>query len=566
MARRNALCIPAWAVLASLAWPGAAAAAPEVWLASTPECNACAIFDEVAERRHYGESVVYRHNGLDRRLALRRVAKSALSDGILAQLPAGTGPENPYWAIQLTVIVVDGERVLAAGNIAESADPAAMTYPPEVMRPPARPPAGDPSLREGGAYRRFFLEQLNLEYFAAVALGDRLPRPSSPAVDLASSHPVDPGPAAVVLWGSAGRPIENALYLSQRIREIRAEIVSLDIRPLTIFTLYGDGPASDANDTSYQVDGVTRFRRVDLSADLGSSADGLNRVLTGVARTPGNRSLLVQVGHSGPAGSPLWGSLRTFMPDDLARLADTDGGELVMVSGGCHSGMFARSVSCGFFAAHPEVLASGCQRSAAAIEASDDYLRYFFRAAVGRADTDAGGAGADTAGGGRRGGRLPTLAEAHWHAASRLEDHQIAYTTTDAIVDGYYAAHPGELPDALSTAEVAGLARMLTTAEAAALRRMIAPLSPADPVSLTDMVALSRKADALLDSATELSSRERNARTHMPYKLMVPMLARRALYRSLERHDAAFEAASSCEQQTLRTFLERDGGALHAGH
>ena len=56
---------------------------------------------------------------------------------------------------------------------------------------------------------------------------------------------------------------------------------------------------------------------------------------------------------------------------------------MVMVSGACHSGLFAQAVQCGFFAAHPDVVASGCQLSPAALETSDDYLRHFFRAATG---------------------------------------------------------------------------------------------------------------------------------------------------------------------------------------
>ncbi len=107
----------------------------------------------------------------------------------------------------------------------------------------------------------------------------------------------------------------------------------------------------------------------------------MNSVLTGVLRADRARTLLVQVGHSGPVGAPLWGHGLTLMPADLEPLRGA-AGKVVMVSGACNGGMFAKVAQCGFFAAHPDVRASGCQLSPAALETSDDYLRFFFRAAT----------------------------------------------------------------------------------------------------------------------------------------------------------------------------------------
>ena len=107
-----------------------------------------------------------------------------------------------------------------------------------------------------------------------------------------------------------------------------------------------------------------------------------------------------------------------------------------MVSGACNSGMFAKAVQCGFFAAHPDVKASGCQLSPAALETSDDYLRYFFRAATAAGDTA------------KRSRQPATLYDAHWYAATRLENHQLSYTTTDALIDDYFASHADALPAA----------------------------------------------------------------------------------------------------------------------
>ena len=40
-----------------------------------------------------------------------------------------------------------------------------------------------------------------------------------------------------------------------------------------------------------------------------------------------------------------------------------------------------------------------------------------------------------------------TLEEAHWYASTRVEDHQLSYTSVDALVDAYFAGAPNELPD-----------------------------------------------------------------------------------------------------------------------
>src|SRR4029077_5036404 len=142
----------------------------------------------------------------------------------------------------------------------------------------------------------------------------------------------------------------------------------------------------------------------------------------------------------------------------------------------------AKVAQCGFFAAHPDVRASGCQLSPAALERSDDYLRFFFRAATGA--TQAQGPGNARA----RSAPAATLYDAHWYASTRLEDHQLSYTTTDALIDGYFAAHPGDLPPTLTVAEIQLAARGLEGAEAKAVAELTAGLLPETAISLTGYV------------------------------------------------------------------------------
>jgi hypothetical protein len=170
-------------------------------------------------------------------------------------------------------------------------------------------------------------------------------------------------------------------------------------------------------------------------------------------------------------------------------------------------------------------------------------LRHFFRAAAGAGEP-------------AKWGRQPaTLYDAHWYASARLESHQLSYTTTDALIDAYFAAHPDALPASLTVAEIRAAARSMTRSELEAVEALAASLAPETPIPLTGYVEANHAADAKLAEATELSSAARNQITALPYRLMLPLLARRAAYGALRVNDGAFAAAASCERQSLRTFF-----------
>jgi hypothetical protein len=524
----------------------------EIWLARTERCNSCAIYERAAQQRGYGRALRSGRGSAALSIPILSIDKGALAADMLAQLPEHASPKDPNWDVTLTVLVVDAGRVVTAGNIAESADNNELRHSAAVMFPPDAPAENDPALREEDLYAAFFASHWNLEYFADVALGRQPARTPSAPVDLAAPEPAALGPANVVLWGSAATPLANALFVPTRIAEIRSALERANLGALRYVTLFGHGPNVPGNDTSYLVNGTTRFKRADFGpdrgADFGADAVGLNAVLTGVLHAADARTLLVQVGHSGPAGSPLWGHGLTVTPADVEPIARTAAGTMVMVSGACHSGLFAKAVQCGFFAAHPEVVASGCQLSPAVLETSDDYLRHFFRAAAGASEA------------GKRGRQPPTLYDAHWRASIQLEDHQLSYTTTDALIDEYFASRADALPAALTVAEIRTAARTLTRAEIEAVDALTAGIAPETRIDLAGYVEANHAADAKLANARERSSAERNAVTALPYKLVLPQLARRAVYASLGVSDPEFTAAATCERQSLQSFF-RTGAA-----
>jgi hypothetical protein len=530
----------AWVALGSLA---GSARALEVWLASTQSCNSCDVYQRAAQARGYGRALRYADGG-GLTIPILSIDKGVLASDVLSQLPADIGPQSKFWDVTLLVLVVDAGRVLAAGNIAESADNNELRHSHAVMFPPAAPADDDAALRDENLYAAFFASHWNLEYFVDVALGKRPKRAAAPPVNLASPAPAPLGPRNVILWGSAATPLANALFIPTRIVEIRAALEGMSLGGPRFVTLYGHGPGVEGNDTSYIGDGRTLFKRADVHADYAADAAGLNSVLTGVLHAERARTLLVQVGRSGPTGAPLWGHGLTLTPADLEPINRGSGGALIMVSGACNGGQFAKAVQCGFFAAHPDVLASGCQLSPAALESSDDYLRHFFRAATGR-----------EAAAPKRGAQPATLYDAHWYASTRLEDHELSYTTTDALIDDYYAAHPDKLPASMSVAEIRRAAPTLARAEADAVAALTAGLASETPVPLSGYVDANHAAEAKLVDARELPSAERNRIISLPYKLVLSMLARRIAYVGLHVQDPDFALAASCERQSLQQFF-----------
>lgn len=520
------------AALTGVLGPSASAASGdvEVRLLEGDPCGACALY------RSFGDGYP-RH--VDDLAGGAPIPVTVTRKRDLPRALATQFMPHPYWDQSLSVMVLRGDKVLYVGNMAEASDLANARLPQWVMVPQS---AGERErAAHGGSFHAdHFRQTWKLEYFLEVALGRRQPHIAfdRSLLEVSETLPGVEG-SNVVFWGSTGMPAGNPLYISERIVQIRNTLLRGASAP-NFITLYGNG-ADPQPDTAALVDGKLAFVQSGLDTPWSPDGPTLGRLFHTLKGTRNN--LLVQVGHSGPTGAPLWGQLVTIDAPLLQSLVASTGSDVVMVSGACNSGQFANAPSCGFFAAHPNVVASGCQKSAEALRGSDDYLRLYFRGLEdGSADIDGDGA--------------VSFSEAHWSAAVGLEEHQIPYDSVDVLVDAYWLANPSGLPETLEYRRLAEMARSVgTTEEMWAVEQFSSRVAAGTAISLTGALALNHAAMQQLQGMTEASSARRNAALAMKYPLVLSSLARRVLWRAGVPETAASKAQAACGRRGIGGFV-----------
>jgi hypothetical protein len=300
--------------------------------------------------------------------------------------------------------------------------------------------------------------------------------------------------------------------------------------------VYANGPEK-YRDTLVKTGDKYEFVFSDIGAQFSSDLDGMNSWLQKIAESKYNKQLIIQVGHSGPTGAPIWGSALTVTPEALKAGFDKTNKHITLVSGSCHSGLFANVAQCGYYAAHPEAISTGCQTSLEAIESSDDYLKYFFLQNNLNADANEDG--------------QVSFDEAHWYASSKLEKHNISYSDFDATVDEYFSTQPDAVSKAIPLSTLSKLINSLSDAEQSAYKKMSLGLATDTDINLTNYVSLHKQAIEKLKEHTESTSTERNKLSGLKYPLNLVILARRALY--AQKHEQ--HALESCSTDTFANYL-----------
>jgi hypothetical protein len=257
----------------------------------------------------------------------------------------------------------------------------------------------------------------------------------------------------------------------------------------------------------------------------------VQRIFQSIRARPGSRNLLVLVGHGNPDGAGMWGSAAPLAPATLQALHEYGGGDDVLVSGNCFGGVMARAMSCGFFGARPDIVATGCQADAAAVAQSRDYLHTFFSAlapgALRLVDADGNGA--------------VSFAEAHWYASLEGDVRNVTYTSVDALADAYFDAHPDALPREIAVRDILALTTDAPRPEARTLRTLLAGYDGGLTLPLDDLAAQ-------VDGRSPASAAPR---------VLVAQLARRLLFlRTSAGKGEDVARIQSCENRSVSAFLK----------
>lgn len=525
-------------LIAASAWAQGTGTQWQLVLLKPRNCGSCTIAEELLKRRGFLQTAEL--NGSDGSSISARIvrrASSELSPEEVQELRALPYIDANVWAQQASelaaqVLLKRDGHVVAAGNLADSADSRRMAFPDAVMTPRDGADLFDLRAQRDASYGELFLRSWNLDYFYELTLNPRL-RERFAFANYLSTLPAPSGPplpaSNLVLMSTASWPGNNEIFNAIRIGEIRDIAQSqLGVTPERTTILYGGSNASAANAVAISRNRAALVRQP-IDGSRPATLANVAQFFRQLARQPRSRNLLVFVGHGGPDGAGLWGQLGELGPADLAALHATGQGDDVLVSGNCFGGVMARSMSCGFFAARPDIIATGCQADAADVAQSRDYLKVFFSSLdpqeKARADAN-------------HDGRI-SFDEAHFFASTWGDTRNVTYTTLDALADAWFDSHPETLPATLTVAELHKLAEAAAPSEKQAVARITDGLRPDNQLSLTNLAR----------QANDWSRQQSGIRP------MLSQLARRLLYTQRHAEEPRVGEIRACESRDIAAFL-----------
>lgn len=510
-----------------------------VVLLKPPGCSSCTFVEEMLKRRAQMRAAVLEDGAGGQVIApIERRASAEVSAQEWQELQALPWFDPKNWlrhvaARDALVMLKRDGVVVAGGDIADSADLRAARFPDTVTTPNAGDNVQAAREARTNYMSELYLRSWNLNWFYRLALDPSVLR-NRGGVDplLANVQPLATPFAAtnVMLMSTASGAADNEIFNALRIEEIRdvlAQSLSFNTRDVHVF--YGSGNPQGANALEVR-NGRLELVHRNVEGAQPFTPEGAARIFQSIRTRPGSRNLLVLVGHGGPEGAGMWGSPLPLSPTALRELHEHGGGDDVLVSGNCFGGVMARSMSCGFFGARPDIIATGCQADAVEVAQSRDYLHMFFSglAPGARRLVDADGDGA------------VSFAEAHWYASTEGDVRNITYTSIDALADAWFEANAGTAPHRLAVKDILALADAGTAPEARTLRELLTGYDPSLIVELDDLAA----------QAT-------NWKPGAGPRPLVAQLARRLAFKKNSR-DQREELArlQSCENRAVADFLK----------
>lgn len=525
-------------LFAASAWAQDTGGSWQLVLLKPRNCMGCVWAEEVLKRRGFLQTAEL--NGSDGSSISARVVRrpsSELTAEEAQELGALPYIDLALWAQQARelatqVLLKRDGHVVSAGNISDSADLRRAEFPESVMVPRDGADLFDLRAQRDDAYTQIFLRTWNLDYFYDLARDPRArERLSFPSYLASLPAPTGPQPAtpSVSLVSTASWPGNNEIFNAIRITEIRDVLRNeLAVTPERINVFYGGANPTAANAVSVSRNRIAMVRQP-IDGARPASLPNVSQFFQQLARQPRSRNLFVFVGHGGPDGAGLWGQVGELSPTDLAALHAKGQGDDVLVSGNCFGGVMARSMSCGFFAARPDIIATGCQADAAEVAQSRDYLKVFF-SSLDASEKSRADANHD--------GHI-SFDEAHFFASTWGDTRNVTYTTFDALADAWFDAHPDTLPAKMTVGELHKLAEGAPPAEKQAVARMSDGLRADNEVPLTNLAR----------QANDWSRQQSGIRP------MLAQLARRLLYAQKHAEEPRAAEVRACENREIAAFL-----------
>ena len=510
----------------------------QVVLLKPRDCASCTFLEETLKRSgQIRQAVLEDGVGSQVTAPILRRNSSDLTGEEWTQLRALPWFDEPHWrqraaARTAQVLLKRDGVVVSGGDITESADLSDARFPDDITMPFNGRDLTSVYNARSAYVTDLYLRSWNLSWFYRLALDPTLLRSRNGIGSSAAGRgPLLPplAPANVMLMSTASGAADNEIFNALRTEEIRdvlLQSLALDLNQLHIF--YGGGKASGNNALEVRGGRIGLVRR-DVKDASPFSPEAATRIFQSIRAQPASRNLMVLIGHGDADGAGMWGSPAPLSPTRLRALHEHSGGDNVLVSGNCFGGVMARSTSCGFFGARPDIVATGCQADAAVVAQSKDYLHMFFSSLAPKALTaaDADGNGAIS------------FSEAHWYASTEADPRNITYTSIDALADAWYESHREALPRSLTVREILMLMPKAPPAEAQALRTLLAAQDANLALPLEDPVGAAAR-----------------WRPGAPRALAI-QLARRLLFlNGRETQSAEVARLQSCENRTIASFLK----------